>query len=71
VPRAARQRGEHEERLPRHGPDCHPANIMEIKILVDSRHRFLAALTPCEQAPQIRMSRALPGSSRKPPAPGA
>jgi len=46
MPRAIGQRGEHEERLPGHGPASHPANILETKILVHIQHRNLTVLAP-------------------------
>jgi hypothetical protein len=35
MPRATGQRGQHEERLPRHRLDRHPPNILKNKILIE------------------------------------
>jgi len=71
VPRATGQRGEHEERLARHGLYSHPANILKTKILVHSKHWILAAPTPNEQAAQNWMFLSIADDPRQPPSPGA
>jgi hypothetical protein len=40
MPRATGQRGEHEERLPRHRLASHATNILETKILSDPTVQF-------------------------------
>jgi hypothetical protein len=71
MPRAIGQRGEHEERLPRHGPDSHPANILETIILVQGQHQILTALAPSGQVVQNGDVLSIADDPRQPPAPGA
>jgi hypothetical protein len=54
VPRAVGQRGEHEERLPRHGPASHDTNIVESKILGEQVRGVRVRVLSCKGLPVIK-----------------